>query len=124
MKTHLAISTTPANRPLLATAIVCFLLYCTHTSCTQNTQDTEQITKNTEQIAQQTLAATVSLEMKDATGKAISFGSGFFVKPNLIATNYHVVKGATTGTAKVVGNITQYNIEAVTAVDRTNDLSL
>ena len=108
----------------LATAIALLLLCCTHTSYTQNTQDTKQITQKTEQIAQQTLAATVYLEMKDATGKTISIGSGFFIKPNLIATNYHVIAGATTGTVKVVGKITQYNIEGVTAVDKTNDLSL
>lgn len=57
-----------------------------------------------EQIAEKALAATVYLEMKDKTGEILGFGSGFFVSENLIATNYHVIEGAATGTARLVGN--------------------
>ena len=45
------------------------------------------------EIAEKALAATVYLEMQDSNGKTLGFGSGFFVKPNLIATNYHVIAG-------------------------------
>ena len=76
------------------------------------------------QIAEKTLAATVYLEMKDKNGKTLGIGSGFFVKPNLIATNYHVIEGAARGTAKLVGKFTTYTIEGVTATDKTNDLAL
>ena len=55
------------------------------------------------EIAEKALAATVYLEMKDSNGKILGFGSGFFVKPNLIATNHHVIAGAASGTAKLVG---------------------
>ena len=75
-------------------------------------------------IAEKALAATVYLEMKDSNGKVLGFGSGFFVKTNLIATNYHVIAGAAKGTAKLVGKYTTYNIEGVTATDKTNDLAL
>lgn len=54
----------------------------------------------------------------------MGIGSGFFVQPNLIATNYHVIEGAAKGTAKLVGKYTTYNIEGVTATDRDNDLAL
>ena len=77
-----------------------------------------------EDIAEKALAATVYLEMKDKNGKTLGIGSGFFVKPNLIATNYHVIEGAAKGTAKLVGKNTTYNIEGVTATDKTNDLAL
>ena len=77
-----------------------------------------------EQIAEKALAATVYLEMKDSTGKTIGFGSGFFVKPNLIATNYHVIAGAASGTAKLVDKYTKSKIEGFTAIDETNDLAL
>ena len=77
-----------------------------------------------EDIAEKSLAATVYLEMKDINGKTLGIGSGFFVKPNLIATNYHVIEGAANGTAKLVGKYTTYNIEGVTATDKTNDLAL
>ena len=77
-----------------------------------------------EDIAEKALAATVYLEMRDKNGKTLGIGSGFFVQPNLIATNYHVIEGAAKGTAKLVGKYTTYNIEGVTATDRDNDLAL
>ena len=60
-----------------------------------------QTTLPAEDIAEKALAATVSLEMKDKNGNTLGIGSGFFVKPNLIATNYHVIEGAAKGTAKL-----------------------
>ena len=77
-----------------------------------------------EQIAEKALAATVYLEMKDRNGAILGFGSGFFVKENLIVTNYHVIEGAAQGTAKLVGKYTTYNIEGITATDKTSDLAL
>ena len=83
-----------------------------------------QTTFSAEDIAEKALAATVYLEMKDKNGKTLGIGSGFFVQPNLIATNYHVIEGAAKGTAKLVGKYTTYNIEGVTATDKVNDLAL
>ena len=80
--------------------------------------------QNTEQLAEQALAATVYLEMMDSAGKTLAFGSGFFVRQNLIATNYHVIEGAARGTAKLVGKYTKYTIKGVTAIDKDNDLAL
>ena len=97
--------------------VILFLL------CTINTAPA-QTTLLAEDIAEKALAATVYLEMKDKNGKTLGIGSGFFVKPNLIATNYHVIEGAAKGTAKLVGKYITYNIEGVTATDKTNDLAL
>ena len=77
-----------------------------------------------EQIAEKALAVTAYLEMKDRNGVTLGFGSGFFVKENLIATNFHVIEGATQGTAKLVGKYITYAIEGITATDQTNDLAL
>ena len=99
-------------------AIVVLLLFCTINTAPAQT------TLPAEDIAEKALAATVYLEMKDKNGKTLGIGSGFFVKPNLIATNYHVIEGAAKGTAKLVGKSTTYNIEGVTATDKTNDLAL
>ncbi len=99
-------------------AIIALLLFFTiSTAPTQTTLPAED-------IAEKALAATVYLEMKDNNGKTLGIGSGFFVKPNLIATNYHVIEGAAKGTAKLVGKYTTYKIEGVTATDKTNDLAL
>ena len=76
------------------------------------------------EIAEKALAATVYLEMKDSDGLPLGFGSGFFVKPNFIATNYHVIAGAASGTVKLVGKHTTYKIEGFTATDEANDLAL
>ena len=76
------------------------------------------------QIAEKALAATVSLEMRDRKGTVLSRGSGFFVRSNLIATNYHVIEGAARGTAKLVNRYKAYTIEGFTAVDKTSDLAL
>ncbi len=95
-------------------AIFAFLLFCITTVVPAQTA--EQIAK--------TRVATVSLEMKDNTGKIISIGSGFFVRPNLIATNYHIIVGTVSGTAKIDDKDTLYNIEGFTAIDKANDLAL
>ena len=97
--------------------VVLFLFFTINTTPAQTTLPAED-------IAEKALAATVYLEMKDTNGKTLGIGSGFFVKPNLIATNYHVIEGAAKGTAKLVGKNTKYNIEGVTATDKTNDLAL
>ncbi len=97
--------------------IVLLLFYTINTAPAQTTLPAED-------IAEKALAATVYLEMKDTNGKTLGIGSGFFVKPNLIATNYHVIEGAAKGTAKLVGTSTTYNIEGVTATEKTNDLAL
>ena len=76
------------------------------------------------QIAEKALAATVSLEMQDKNGMLLGQGSGFFIRHNLIATNYHVIEGAAHGTAKLAGKDTIYAVEGITATDQTNDLAL
>ena len=70
-----------------------------------------------EQIAQNTLNSTVVLKMK-------STGSGFFIGDGLIATNYHVIEGATKGTAKLVGTDQEYDIEGSIAIDQDRDLAV
>ncbi len=100
------------------TAIVVLLLFCIVSTTPAQTP------LPAEDIAEKALAATVYLEMKDKDGKTLGFGSGFFVKPNLIATNYHVIEGAAKGTARLVDKSTRYNIEGFTARDKANDLVL
>ena len=90
--------------------------------CFANTTSAQK-TLSAEDIAEKALAATVYLEMKDSAGKTLGIGSGFFVKSNIIATNYHVIEGAAKGTAKLVGKYTTYDVEGVTATDKTNDLA-
>ena len=75
-----------------------------------------------QQIAKKALASTVLLVMEDTNGQPLSLGSGFFVRDGQVATNLHVVKGASRGYAKLMGQKTKYDIEGITAVDAERDL--
>ena len=76
------------------------------------------------QLAEKALAATVFLEMIHVNGQPLGFGSGFFVQQNQIATNFHLIAGASRGTAKLVGKTVTYDIEGITASDVENDLAI
>ncbi len=77
-----------------------------------------------QQIAKRALDVTVLLVMADANGQTLGVGSGFFVRTNQIATNFHVIEGAARGAAKRVGQKTEYNIEGFTAMDEKHDLAI
>ena len=72
-------------------------------------QDATMIYKNT-------VASTVTIETDN------SQGSGFFVGTNMIATNYHVIEGATKAICYVNGSSTQYKIEGYLALNKSADL--
>jgi hypothetical protein len=75
-------------------------------------------------IARTTFPSVVMLEMQDDKNQLISLGSGFFVRPNIIATNYHVIAGASKGVAKIIGNTSIYQIEGVVEFDKEKDIAL
>ena len=81
-------------------------------------------TQTVQQIARKAFQSTVLLVMEDATGQPLSLGSGFFVGPGTIASNLHVVEGASRGYAKVVGQKTKYDIEGFAGIDSGRDLVL
>ena len=80
--------------------------------------------KTAQEIAKKALDATVFLEMKNRNDKRLGFGSGFFVQPNRLVTNHHVIAGAARGTAKQVDKTTTYNIEGFTVLDEKHDLAI
>jgi S1-C subfamily serine protease len=47
------------------------------------------------EIAKRTFPSVVVLVFEFADGKTMSLGSGFFVRSDIVATNYHVMAGAT-----------------------------
>jgi S1-C subfamily serine protease len=76
------------------------------------------------QIAQGTFPSTVLLMMEDSSGEPSVLGSGFFVADNIIATNFHVIRGAARGYAKLVGQRSRFPIIGVDGVDEKRDLAL
>ena len=77
-----------------------------------------------EEIAKKALDATVLIVMVDANGEVASRGSGFFVQPNRIATNFHVIDGYAVGGARLVGQETTYPVERISAVDEEHELAI
>jgi S1-C subfamily serine protease len=75
-------------------------------------------------IARNIFPSVVMLEMRDGQNRPIALGSGFFVRPDEVVTNYHVIENASSGSAKIVGKFGVYDIEGVVAVDKAKDLAL
>ena len=75
-------------------------------------------------IAGRTLASVVLLDMEDVNGQPLALGSGFFIRPDIVATNLHVIKGAGKGYARVVGKKQNYDVAAVVAASEHADLAL
>lgn len=73
-----------------------------------------------EEIAEKASDSTVFLHMPDQ----YTTGSGFFVSPGLIATNYHVIAGATRGYAYLISKNLTYAIVGVVATDEERDLAI
>ena len=76
-----------------------------------------------EEIAQTALASTVLIVIQGNLGRS-SFGSEFVIGEGQIATNAHVVEGASSGTVKLVGAETEHAIDSILAIDRAHDLAI
>ncbi|MFN5318950.1 MAG: S1C family serine protease [Bacteroidia bacterium] len=74
-------------------------------------QDATHIYKNT-------VNSTVTIETDNG------LGSGFFVAPNIIATNFHVIEGATEAYCYVNNSNEKYKINGYLSADRSVDLIL
>jgi hypothetical protein len=75
-------------------------------------------------IAKVAFNSVVLLEMNDSNGQPLNLGSGFFISDGLIATNAHVIEGAGSGTAKLVGDTRMMPILGTVAIDRRADIAL
>lgn len=75
-------------------------------------------------VAQQVIPSTVTVILYDSSGRVIGTGSGFFVRENIIATNFHVIDGADDADIKLENSDTVYQTAGVVALDKQNDLVL
>ena len=74
-------------------------------------------------LIQSALNSTVHLKIGKGEGQD-SQGSGFFVHPGYVATNYHVVKGAEAIYVKSVANDITYTVEEITEINEKYDLAI
>lgn len=79
---------------------------------------TDVLAQNANLIYSKTVNSTVTIETD------IGLGSGFFVTKNIIATNFHVIEGATIAYCYTNNSSTKYKIEGYVAVDKAADLVL
>lgn len=79
---------------------------------------------STEQIAEQILRATVTIVSFDHDGNINGTGSGFFVSPNSIITNHHVIDEAHSIKYRIQGSENLYDVTNRRSVDMVNDLAL
>lgn len=76
------------------------------------------------QLARKTFPSVVMIVTSDANGQPLALGSGFSVRDGVIATNMHVIEGASTARIKVIGRSETYAVAGVIGTDATADLAL
>jgi S1-C subfamily serine protease len=74
-------------------------------------------------LANKLMEATVTVYVFDEFGNEISIGSGAFVKSNVIATNYHVIKNGYVFKVKTYKNDKLIDAE-IYKIDKEHDLTL
>ena len=78
---------------------------------------------STEQLGDSVIASTVTV-LADGDNGAASSGSGFFIADDLVATNWHVVKGAKGLRVKRTTDTDPVAVLGVVAADLANDLAI
>ncbi len=76
------------------------------------------------EIARKVFPSVVMLVARDKNGQPVSLGSGFFVRGDAIATNRHVIEGASHIHVKIVGLNVSFEIKSIESTDKENDLAL
>ena len=77
-----------------------------------------------QEIAASVFPSVLLLVMEDQHGQPLSLGSGFVVSPGTIATNLHVIEGASSGKARFVNRDETYEVLEVLATDEQHDLAI
>ncbi|MGH9873260.1 MAG: trypsin-like peptidase domain-containing protein [Pyrinomonadaceae bacterium] len=75
------------------------------------------------QTIDQVKRGVVSIATFDAAGKPLLIGGGFFVQPDRLVTNIHVLKGASRATIRTFDG-QSYCVEGILALNEDNDLAL
>ena len=75
-------------------------------------------------IAKRVFPSVVLITMRDKDDQPMSIGSGFAIRPDVVATNLHVIRGSGKGSVRLVGQSNAIPIEGVVAIDDAHDLVL
>lgn len=92
------------------------------------TDDTGETPKRTvlssQEIARIARSSTVYIRTFNSNGDMIGQGSGFYVEKGLIATNHHVINGASTVYARLVDQDRWLRIKNTASTNELNDLAI
>ena len=89
-----------------------------------STPTSRSLAQSPQEVAAQALPSVVVIVAEGTTGEQESSGSGFFVLPDIVATNLHVVAGAHRARVKVPGVETWLPVVGAVAADGQRDLVL
>ena len=78
----------------------------------------------TREIYDQNKSAVVLLLAYDSSGMPSSLGSGFYFETNKIASNFHVVEGASRIAFRVIGSTEMHEVKRVATVSKVLDLAI
>ncbi len=76
------------------------------------------------EIARRTLPAIVTIVTENENGSVLTVGSGFQIRPDIIATNYHVIEDASRASVAFQGGTPKFEVAGTIAVDEQSDLAL
>jgi hypothetical protein len=88
------------------------------------TEPASTFAQDARSVARRVFPSVVLLVLYDSNQQPISLGSGFFVADDLIATNLHVLEGASSGYVRPVGTKAKGAILGVVVADSDNDLAV
>jgi hypothetical protein len=80
--------------------------------------------QDAKEIARKVLPSVVLINTQDSLGRDLAIGSGFFVREDVVATNYHVIRGAASAKVHVANSDSNLAVSGIVAADLPHDLVL
>ncbi len=75
-------------------------------------------------VASRAFSSTVLISVDDPNGQPLAIGSGFVIKEGMVATNYHVIEGASGGFVKLIGSKAKHEVTGIVALSEKYDLAI
>lgn len=75
-------------------------------------------------IARRVLPSVVLINTQDSAGRPVGIGSGFFVRQDVVATNFHVIRGASAATIRIANSDVNFAVTGIVGADIPHDLAL
>jgi S1-C subfamily serine protease len=111
-----------SSNSLIAGIVILALTLCHSPVLAKNSQPEVQRLMSVEDIAKRALASLVTVVLKNSRGQLIKSGSGFFVDPNHVVTNLHVISGGSSVNVVTLDK-KQFSVSSA-RIDEKHDLAV